>query len=77
VLTAHAALVEVESTCLHQPQRRDGSDGLGHRLDPHDGVLGHRGPADRDRADRDHLDRTRCTERSHRTWNRAGFDVTL
>ena len=48
-------LVEPETTRLHQPQSRDRRDRLGHRLDPHDGVVAHGIPVDRGDAGGNHF----------------------
>ena len=49
-------LVELEAPCLHKTQRGDRRNHLGHGLDPHDRILGHRTATDRRHACGDHLD---------------------
>ena len=48
-------LVEPETTRLHQTQSRDRRDRLGHRLDPHDGVVTHGIPVNRGDAGGNHF----------------------
>jgi hypothetical protein len=68
------ALVELQAPCLHQTQRGDRRNRLGHGLDPHDRVLAHRTAADRRHARGDHLD-VPSTQQRDPARNCAGVNV--
>ena len=71
----HQTLVEPETSCLHQAQRGDRRNRLGHGLDPHDRVLAHGTAADRRHPRGDHLDVPGTQERDPAR-NCAGVNVT-